>query len=44
MTRHFSPKLFTFLKDLKDNNDRVWFKANQARYEEEVREPALAFI
>lgn len=40
----FSPALFTFLRKLKDNNDRDWFKANQARYEEQVRGPALQFI
>ena len=41
---YFTPALFKFLKDLKKNNDRDWFKANQARYESAVREPALAFI
>jgi uncharacterized protein (TIGR02453 family) len=43
-TRYFTPKLFTFLKDLAANNSREWFKANQAVYEEYVREPALEFI
>jgi uncharacterized protein (TIGR02453 family) len=43
-TRYFTPKLFAFLKDLAANNDREWFKANQAAYEEHVREPALEFI
>jgi len=43
-TRYFTPKLFAFLKDLEQNNDRDWFKANQARFEEEVREPALDFV
>lgn len=43
-TRYFSPELFAFLNDLKDNNDRVWFKENQQRYEEVVRQPALDFI
>ncbi len=42
--RYFTPKLFGFLKDLAENNDRVWFKANQDAYEEYVREPALEFI
>jgi uncharacterized protein (TIGR02453 family) len=41
---HFSPALFEFLRDLKKNNDRAWFKDNQERYESAVREPALAFI
>ena len=44
MARHFTPKTFAFLKDLATNNDRDWFKANQDRYESEVREPALDFI
>ena len=43
-SRYFTPALFTFLKDLKVNNDRTWFKANQERYEESVRQPALDFI
>jgi len=44
MTRHFTPKLFAFMKDLKGNNDRDWFKAHQDLFEEHVREPALRFI
>lgn len=42
--RYFTPALFAFLKELADNNDRTWFKANQDRYEEHVRQPALDFI
>lgn len=42
--RYFTPKLFAFLKDLAENNDRDWFKAHQDLYEEHVREPALEFI
>ena len=41
---HLHPALFTFLDDLAANNDRDWFKANQARYETEVKKPALDFI
>ncbi len=41
---HFRPALFTFLKELKKNNDRDWFQANKARYEDQLKEPALAFI
>ncbi len=41
---YFTPATFRFLKDLSANNSREWFKANQARYEEHVREPALDFI
>ncbi|MDF1567344.1 MAG: TIGR02453 family protein [Spirochaetaceae bacterium] len=36
--------LFDFLRDLERNNDREWFAANKERYEESVRDPALAFI
>ncbi len=44
-----SERLFTdatvqFLIDLQQNNDRDWFQANKQRYEDHVREPALAFI
>ncbi|MDH5372089.1 MAG: TIGR02453 family protein [Acidimicrobiia bacterium] len=42
--RYFTPKLFEFLRDLDENNDRDWFKAHQAAYERYVREPALDFI
>lgn len=42
--RYFTPKLFGFLKDLADNNDREWFKSHQDEYEKYVREPALDFI
>ena len=40
----FSPALFTFLRKLKKNNDRDWFKANQEAYEAAVRGPALEFV
>jgi uncharacterized protein (TIGR02453 family) len=43
-TRYFTPQLFRFLRDLEANNDRAWFKANQAEYERAIREPALDFI
>jgi len=42
--RYFTPRLFKFLSDLEVNNEREWFKANQAVYEAHVREPALRFI
>lgn len=41
---YFTPKLFAFLKDLAENNDREWFKEHQQEYEKYVREPALDFI
>ncbi|MHC4599020.1 MAG: DUF2461 domain-containing protein [Planctomycetota bacterium] len=43
-TRHFSPRLFAFLKDLRNHNEREWFNANKARYEKDVKEPFLDFI
>ena len=33
-----------FLRELEANNNRGWFEANKERYEDEVREPALAYI
>ncbi len=32
------------LSDLKKHNERPWFKANKARYEDELRSPMLHFI
>ena len=43
-TRYFTPKLFAFLRELGENNDRTWFKEHQADYERWIREPALEFI
>lgn len=43
-TSHFSPALFRFVEELKANNNRPWFEANKARYEDEVKHPALSFI
>ena len=40
----FSRETFAFLRDLRENNDRDWFRANSERYEDVVREPALQFI
>ncbi len=40
----FSEGLVSFLSDLSRHNNRTWFKANQERYEQNVREPALEFI
>jgi uncharacterized protein (TIGR02453 family) len=40
--RGFPPGALAFLRELEDNNDRDWFKANRARYEECLREPAEA--
>ena len=42
--RHFSPEFFSFLRDIKTNNDRDWFSSNRERYVAHVEEPMLAFI
>lgn len=41
---YFSPKFFEFFEQLERNNNRDWFLKNKSRYENEVREPMLAFI
>jgi uncharacterized protein (TIGR02453 family) len=41
---YFTPKVFTFLKELANNNDRAWWEQNKDRYIEVIREPAKAFI
>jgi len=41
---YFSPAMFKFMRDLKKNNNREWFKANKTRYESDVRDPMLRFI
>jgi len=34
------PEALEFLRELEDNNDRAWFKANRARYDEHLAQPA----
>ncbi len=41
---HFEKKTIKFLRDLKKNNEREWFKANKTRYDEDVLDVALHFI
>ncbi|WP_455216723.1 DUF2461 domain-containing protein [Kaarinaea lacus] len=41
---YFTNATMKFLRDLSDHNERDWFEDNKQRYEETVREPALAFI
>ena len=36
--------LLHFLEELSRNNHKKWFDANKARYERDVREPALEFV
>ena len=40
----FDPTIFQFLEQLADNNNRPWFQENKGRYDQEVFEPAMAFI
>lgn len=40
----FTPESVKFLNELKVNNNRDWFNANKARYEEAVLDVALQFI
>ena len=40
----FELETFAFLRDLTLHNDRDWFTANRARYEEHYLAPALGFI
>jgi uncharacterized protein (TIGR02453 family) len=42
--KHFTPALFTFLKELDANNEKTWWERNKDRYHEVVRDPALDFI
>jgi uncharacterized protein (TIGR02453 family) len=41
---YFSPAVFKFLRDLRENNNREWFTGNKDRYIDDVREPAQRFI
>jgi uncharacterized protein (TIGR02453 family) len=40
--RGWPREALAFLRELEDNNDRDWFKANRARYDEYLVAPALA--
>jgi uncharacterized protein (TIGR02453 family) len=41
---YFSDATFRFLRQLRRNNNREWFHAHKAQYEERLREPFLALI
>lgn len=41
---YITPELFTFFRELQENNNREWFQTNKERYEKQVREPLLEFI
>ena len=40
----FPKELFTFLRQLKKNNNREWFHDNKARYKQHIVEPMCEFI
>jgi uncharacterized protein (TIGR02453 family) len=40
----FSPEALAFLRALKRNNDREWFRARKDRYETELRAPMAALV
>ena len=40
----FSPKTVSFLRSLKRNNDREWFRARRAQYDLHVRDPMIAIV
>jgi uncharacterized protein (TIGR02453 family) len=42
--RAFSPTALAFLRALKRNNDREWFRARKDRYEAELRAPMAALV
>ena len=44
MPRHFTSETLDFLQDLEVHNERAWFKANQDRYEHDVRGRMLRFV
>lgn len=41
---YFTPATFTFLRQLRQNNNREWFHAHKAHYENHLREPFLQLI
>ncbi|HEX6463839.1 MAG TPA: DUF2461 domain-containing protein [Vicinamibacterales bacterium] len=44
MQPRFNPKTLAFLRALKRNNDREWFKARRGEYEAQVRGPMIAVV
>lgn len=44
MAHYFSDASFKFLKALARHNDKAWFNANKARYEDHVRQPFLRLL
>lgn len=44
MSSPFTIKTLRFLRALKRNNDREWFRARKARYEADVRQPMIELL
>ena len=44
MSSPFTIKTLRFLRALKRNNDREWFRARKARYETDVRQPMIELL
>jgi uncharacterized protein (TIGR02453 family) len=44
MTTPFSRKTLSFLRSLKRNNNREWFKARREQYDAHVREPMISVV
>lgn len=42
--RYFTPAVFTFLRELEQNNEKPWWEENKDRYLAVIRTPALEFI
>jgi uncharacterized protein (TIGR02453 family) len=40
----FTPKTLSFLRSLKRNNEREWFHARRAQYEQHVRTPMICIV
>jgi len=40
----FGDATFRFMRDLGRNNDKAWFQAHRTAYEDDLLEPAMAFI
>ena len=40
----FPPETQAFLRELRENNNRDWFTANKARFDDVVRAPALQWV
>lgn len=44
MTPAFTPRTLAFLRSLKRNNDREWFRQHKHEYEQHVRDPMIGVI